>query len=195
MLDTKCIHHHSFRPLHKTQFGLWLSRKRKKKMGSQWWVIHMLSFDGIWAHIIYQCHKYISYSIFKNTWNSLGTKFWLLYKFVTATLKVSCNVFSYIPNVQDPKDRHSSHTLKSENPFSIRTLAGQLLHPDVPEEGSSEPGCAFRQAFLTKHAKAVENTGLYASPTAPSCLKTHTFRNHTCLTSTILVGWTKSEAD
>lgn len=39
-----------------------------------------------------------------------------LYKFVTATLKVSCKVFLYIPNAQDPKDMYSNHTLKSE-PF------------------------------------------------------------------------------
>lgn len=133
----------------------------------------MLSFDGIWTHSSYQCHKYITYSIFKNTRNSLRTKFWLLYKFVTATLKVSCKVFLHIPNAQDPRDMHSNSTLKSENPSSMRKLVGLPLHPDVQDEASNERWCPFCQHVLTKRPKAAENRSLGNSHSSITFESTH----------------------
>lgn len=152
MLDIKCIHNHSFwlcrGPLQNT---IWLSVSCKRKVRERWQVIHMLSFDGIWAinaiNILLQVY-------FKTHEILLGKRF----TFVTTMLKMSCKVFLYVPNVQDPKDLQGNHALVSGNPFSIRKLVGQPLQRDVQGEANHDALSVGHDP--TKHPKAAENTGL-----------------------------------
>lgn len=66
---------------------------------------------------------------------------------------------------------HGNHTLKRGNPFSVRKLVGQRLHPDRQDEANHDTLSVRHDQ--TKHPKAAENTGLYAIPTA-YCVCKHT---------------------